>query len=140
MKIADTNVVKVLSDDGIKGIDEKKLRKYENITSVNVDEIRKDLGMGSWAVRLVFNDAFSGVLIQQQPGEGNRHHYHKYADESWVILDGEWEWYIEDKKIKVKKGDFVLAPKGKWHHSKCIGGTGLKYSIGTPDVEHIYSD
>jgi len=141
MKIADTNVVKVLSDDGIKGIDEKKLRKYENITSINVDEIRKDLGMGSWAVRLVFNDIFGGVLIQQQPGEGNRHHYHKYADESWVILDGEWEWYIEDKKIKVKKGDFVLAPKGKWHHNKCIGKeVGLKYSINPPNVEHIYSD
>ena len=142
MKIADTNVVKVLSDDGIKGIDEKKLRKYENITSVNVDEIRKDLGMGSWAVRLVFNDAFSGVLIQQQPGEGNRRHYHKYADENWIILDGEWEWHIENReKKKVKKGDFVLVPKGTWHQIKCVGkGAGLRYAITQPDVEHIYSD
>ena len=142
MKIADTNVVKVLNDDGIKDIDEKKLRKYENITSINVNEIRKDLGMGSWAVRLVFNDIFGGVLIQQQPGEGNRRHYHKYADENWIILDGEWEWYIEGcEKKKVKKGDFVLVPRGTWHQIKCVGkGAGLRYAITQPDVEHIYSD
>ncbi len=142
MKIADTNVVKVLNDDGIKDINEKKLRKYENITSINVDEIRKDLGMGSWAVRLVFNDIFGGVLIQQQPGEGNRRHYHKYADENWIILDGEWEWYIEGcEKKKVKKGDFVLVPRGTWHQIKCVGkGVGLRYAITQPDVEHIYSD
>ena len=142
MAIADTNVVKVLQEDGIKNIDEKKLRKYENITSINVDEIRKDLGMGSWAVRLVFNDIFGGVLIQQQPGEGNRRHYHKYADENWIILDGEWEWYIEGReKKKVKKGDFVLVPKGTWHQIKCVGkGPGLRYAITQPDVEHIYSD
>ena len=142
MKIADTNVVKVLNDDGIKDINEKKLRKYENITSINVDEIRKDLGMGSWAVRLVFNDIFGGVLIQQQPGEGNRRHYHKYADENWIILDGEWEWYIEGcEKKKVKKGDFVLVPRGTWHQIKCVGkGPGLRYAITQPDAEHIYSD
>ena len=142
MKIADTNVVRVLKDDGIKDINEKKLRKYENITSINVDEIRKDLGMGSWAARLVFNDIFGGVLIQQQPGEGNRRHYHKYADENWIILDGEWEWYIEGReKKKVKKGDFVLVPKGTWHQIKCVGkGPGLRYAITQPDVEHIYSD
>ena len=142
MAIADTNVVKVLQEDGIKNIDEKKLRKYENITSINVDEIRKDLGMGSWAARLVFNDIFGGVLIQQQPGEGNRRHYHKYADENWIILDGEWEWYIEGReKKKVKKGDFVLVPKGTWHQIKCVGkGPGLRYAITQPDVEHIYSD
>ena len=142
MAIADTNVVKVLQEDGIKNIDEKKLRKYENTTVIGVDEIRKDLGMGSWAVRLVFNDIFSGVLIQQQPGEGNRRHYHKSSDESWYILDGEWEWFIEgSEKLKVKKGDFILAPKGKWHNSKCVGkATGLKFSISPPNVEHIYSD
>ena len=142
MKISDSNVVKVLKDDGISDIDEKKLRKYENITSINIEELRKDLGMKSWAERLAYNNIFGGVLIQQQPGEGNRKHYHKNADENWVILDGEWEWHIDGmgKKI-VKKGDFVLVPKKTWHQIKCIGNKpGLRYAITQPDVEHIYSD
>ena len=53
------------------------------------------MGSGSWAARLVLNKRFGGVIIQQQPGEGNRLHYHPDADEYWVIMDGEWEWYIE---------------------------------------------
>ena len=120
----------------------KKLRKYENITSINIVDLRKDFGMGSWAVRLVYNKIFGGVLIQQQPGEGNRRHYHQHADENWIILDGEWEWYIEGlEKKRVKKGDFILVPKKTWHQIKCVGNKpGLRYAITQPDVEHIYSD
>ena len=97
--------------------------------------------MGSWAVRIAYNNRFGGVVIQQQPGEGNRKHYHPDADENWIILDGEWEWYIENKKQIVKKGDFVIVPKKTWHQIKCVGSKpGVRYAITKPDVEHIYGD
>ena len=44
-------------------------------------ELREEFGMGSWAVRIAFNNLFGGVIIQQQPGEGNRLHCHPDADE-----------------------------------------------------------
>ena len=44
---------------------------------------------------IAYNELFGGVVIQQHPGEGNRKHFHPDADENWVILDGEWEWWIE---------------------------------------------
>ena len=96
--------------------------------------------MGSWAVRIAYNELFGGVLIQQQPGEGNRKHYHEDADENWVILDGEWEWWIENKGIKkVKKNDIIVVPKGVWHQIKCIGSSpGVRYAITMPDVNHVY--
>jgi len=79
-------------------------------------------------------------MIQQQAGEGNRKHYHPDADENWVILDGEWEWWIEGvgKQI-VKKHDIVVVPVGVPHLIKCLKGPGVRYAITKPDVKHVYA-
>ena len=94
MSVSDSDVKRVLKDDGL---DVEKLsifHKYEN-ESVSLEKLRKKHGLGSWAVRIAYNNRFGGVVIQQQPGEGNRKHYHPDADENWVIMEGEWEWWIE---------------------------------------------
>ena len=136
---SDNDVVKVLNDDGISNINWDMMKRYENIETINLNQIRDDLGMGSWAVRIAYNDAFGGVLIQQQTGEGNRKHYHPNADENWVILDGEWEWWIQGIGTrKVKTNDIVIVPKGILHNIKCVRGPGVRYAITKPDVEHVY--
>ena len=138
--ITNSDVVKVLNDDGIKNIDWNTMRKYENITTISLNEIRNELGMGSWAIRLAYNEIFGGVLIQQQTGEGNRKHYHPDADENWIILDGKWEWWIEKKGTQiVRKNDIVVVPKGVPHLIKCIKGPGVRYAITKPDVNHVYA-
>tara|TARA_B100000886_G_scaffold340519_1_gene310779 strand:+ start:6990 stop:7415 length:426 start_codon:yes stop_codon:yes gene_type:complete len=134
------DVVQVLIDDGVENVDWETMRKYENINTINLEDLRKDLGLGSWAVRIAFNEKFGGVLIQQLPGEGNRKHYHPDADENWVILEGDWEWWIEGIGTqKVSKNDIVVVPKNTWHHIKCVGKSlGVRYAITKPDVGHIY--
>ena len=134
------DVVQVLKDDGIEDVSWGQLRKFENTTSVNLEELREKLGMGSWAARIAFNERFGGVVIQQQPGEGNRKHYHPDADENWVVMEGEWEWWIDGQGTqKVKENDIVVVPKGIRHQIKCIGNSvGVRYAITKPDVEHIY--
>jgi len=136
------DLVQVLQSDGIKNIDWKTINKFENINTIGLSELRNELGMGSWAVRIAYNDIFGGVIIQQQPGEGNRKHYHPDADENWVIMDGEWEWWIEGKGTKnVKKNDIVVVPKNTWHHIKCVGNSvGVRYAITKPDVKHTYEE
>jgi quercetin dioxygenase-like cupin family protein len=136
---SDSNLVSVLQDDGVQ---KSELIKYENCSTVNLSELREDLGMGSWAVRIAYNELFGGVIIQQQPGEGNRKHFHPDADENWVILDGEWEWWIQGIGTRrVKKNDIIVVPKGTWHHIKCVGdSTGVRYAITRPDVNHVYED
>jgi len=135
----DNDLLRVLAEDGVQLTE---LKKYENPSTINLSQIRDDLGMGSWAVRIAYNDLFGGVLIQQQPGEGNRRHYHHNADENWVILDGEWEWWIEGKGTQVvKKHDIVVVPKGVWHQITCVGSApGVRYAITRPDVDHVYED
>ncbi len=137
-EVHDDNVRKVLKDDGVSIISTEE--KYENLSKTSLEEIKSKFGKASWAVRVIYNELFGGVLIQQQPGEGNRLHYHPDADECWVILEGEWEWYIEGegKKI-VTVNDIVVVKKGIKHQIKCIGEkTGIRLAITRPDVNHVY--
>lgn len=108
----DSDVVNVLKNDGVEQVSWEQMRRYENTTSINLEQLREELGMGSWAVRIAFNDRFGGVIIQQQPGEGNRKHYHPDADENWVVMEGEWEWWIDGQGTKrVKENDVIVVPK-----------------------------
>lgn len=137
--VYDSNVVNVLQDDGIPNANWEILDKYQNQSNISLDTLREELGMGSWAVRLAYNELFGGVVIQQHEGEGNRKHMHTEADENWVILDGEWEWWIDGKgSSRVVSGDFVYVPKHTWHQITCVKGPAVRYAITKPDVEHIY--
>lgn len=139
MKKSDSNAKNVFKDDGISEDSLKNFHLYENVSTVNISTLRQSLGMGSWAVRIAYNDRYGGIVIQQQSGEGNRKHYHPDAAENWVILDGEWEWWIENEGTKsIKKNDIVVVPPNTWHHIKCVKGPGIRYAITQPDVEHIY--
>jgi mannose-6-phosphate isomerase-like protein (cupin superfamily) len=135
----DSDVANVLCDDGV---DKVVIGEMENATTTNFDELISDMGTGSWAVRLVYNDRFGGVLIQQQPGEGNRMHYHPDADECWVIVSGLWEWNIEGKGVNVvSKNDMIIVEKGVKHKITCIGTEpGTRFAITAPDVNHVYDE
>ena len=139
---SDSDVKRVLTDDGLDPNTLHIFHKYENNTTTNLEYLRSELGMGSWAIRIAYNNRFGGVIIQQQPGEGNRKHYHPDADENWVIMDGEWEWWIEGQGTKkVQKGDIIVVPQKTWHHIKCVGDKpGVRYAITAPDVNHVYED
>ena len=138
---SETDVVKVLLEDGLVDIDWASMRKYENTLTISLEQLRKEFGMGSWAIRLAYNEDFGGVIIQQQEGEGNRKHYHPDADENWVILDGEWEWWIEGVGTKrVTRNDIIIVPKNVTHLIKCVKGPGVRYAITKPDVNHIHVD
>ena len=135
--IQDTDLIRVMSDDGVGKVD---LKKYENLNTTQLGEIKKEMGDAPWAVRIIYNERFAGVLICQNPGEGNRLHYHPDADECWVIMEGEWEWFIDGMGVRnVHKDDIVLVPKNTKHLIKCIGEKpGIRFAITKPDVDHIY--
>lgn len=137
--VSDDNLISVLKDDGVDNTD---ITKYQNCSTVSLEELRKEFGMGTWAVRIAYNELFGGVVIQQHPGEGNRKHFHPDADENWVILDGEWEWWIEGVGTqRVMRNDIIVVPKNTWHQIKCVGNSvGVRYAITRPDVNHVYKN
>ena len=131
------NLISVMNEDDVHNVE---LKAFQNVNKSSISEIKDIMGNPPWAVRLVYNDRFGGVLICQNPGEGNRLHYHPDADECWVIMEGEWEWFIDGVGVKkVKKDDIVLVPKNTKHLIKCIGEKpGIRFAITKPDVNHIY--
>ena len=102
--IRSSDVNKVLKDDGVMSIDTVN---YQNLNNIDIEDLKIKFGKDkSWAVRLTFNNRFGGVIIKQNPGEGNRLHYHPDSDECWVILEGEYEWQIERKVQRVCDTNF----------------------------------
>ncbi len=139
---SDDDVDKVLKEDGIKYSKLEPGHEYENLTKINIETIEKELGFfDSWAARVIYNSRFGGVIIKQNPGEGNRLHYHPDADECWVILEGQYKWKIDGKEQKVSVGDIVVVKEKTWHQITVIGDKpAARLAITKPDVEHIYED
>lgn len=138
-EIHDDDVLNVLEKDGVPKV---VLSDYENKSNTNLEDVISEMGDAPWAVRLVYNEVFGGVLISQNPGEGNRLHYHHNADECWVIMKGEWEWFIEGQGTKrVSKDDIVVVQKGVPHKITCVGNEpGIRFAITRPDVDHVYAE
>ena len=139
MEIPDSDLESVLNKDGV---NEVIIDDLENLSTTNVDELRQRMGLGSWAARLVYNERFGGVIIQQQPGQGNRLHFHPDADECWVILAGKWEWFIDGEGTRiVSVNDIVVVRQGVKHKITCVGDEpGIRFAITAPDVDHVYAD
>ena len=136
--IQDNDVSSVLKQDGV---DKTFIgEEYENLSLTRLEEIKGKMGEPPWAVRIVYNKRFGGVLICQNPGEGNRLHYHPDADECWFIVSGEWEWFIDGVGTKnVKEKDIIVVPKKTIHQITCKGTIpGVRFAITVPDVNHVY--
>ena len=132
-----SDVHAVLAGDGITKTD---MHGSINQTLARLEEVKQRMGAGPWSVRIVYNESLSGVLICQEPGQGNRWHYHPDSDEWWVLLEGEMEWEIEDVgKVHAGPGDIVFCPRRRKHVMRCIGSRpSIRLSISSPDVPHIY--
>tara|TARA_B100002019_G_C21257925_1_gene595007 strand:- start:262 stop:687 length:426 start_codon:yes stop_codon:yes gene_type:complete len=139
---SDDNVEQVLKDDGIKFSILEPGHDYENLTSNSIYKIESELNFDdSWAARVIYNSRFAGVIIKQNPGEGNRLHYHPDADECWVILEGTYIWSIDGVQQEVSVGDIVVVKEKTWHQITVIGDKpAARLAITKPDVEHIYED
>ena len=108
---------------------------------VNIEEILNNAPEPSWSHRVVDSDSNSATLICQNPGEGNREHWHPDWNEWWFIIKGEWEFDIEGVTKIVKKGDFVFIEKGKIHKITATGDIpAIRLAVSRADVEHVYND
>jgi len=59
----------------------------------------------------------------------SKEHYHDY-DEYFVVVEGRYILIINNKKIKLKKGDEYYIPKGIKHSGEFIKGTRTIHVFG----------
>jgi len=133
----EASVPEILEKDGVKNND----LFSANEEVVNLQDILINAPSPSWSRRVVDSDSNSATLICQNPGEGNRRHYHPDWNEWWYIIDGEWEWEIEGRKVIVKKDDIVFIEKGRVHKIKAVGTKpAIRWAVSRGDVDHVYPE
>jgi len=133
----DADLTSVLKDDGILKTDTDG---SINQTISRLSEIKQKMGEPPWSVRIVYNEYISAVLIAQNPGEGNRWHYHDDCDEFWIMLEGSLKWTIEGKgEIVAEETDVVYVPRNTKHKMTTVGNKpSIRLSIAVPDVKHFF--
>ena len=135
-QVYDADRLRVLLDGGV-----HNNTMYEfNQELVSIAEIRsRNPKNECWSHTIINSKSNSATLIAQMPGEGNRMHYHSDWDEWWHIIDGEWEWFIEGKTVRVKKGDIVFIERNKVHKITAVGNKqAIRLAVSREDVDHIY--
>lgn len=71
----------------------------------------------------------SVVESHDRPGGGPPPHIHHHEDETFQILEGEYEFNVAGKTLAAKTGDTIFAPRGLPHTYRCTGKTGGKLSV-----------
>jgi mannose-6-phosphate isomerase-like protein (cupin superfamily) len=67
------------------------------------------------------NGVLSVCESHDVPGGGPPPHIHHREDETFQILEGEYEWTVGDKKFVAKKGGTIFAPRGVAHTYRYVG-------------------
>ena len=63
------------------------------------------------------------------PGGGPPRHVHSREDEAFSILEGEFEFYIDNETIPASPGSFLIAPRGVPHTFKNVGNAPGKFLV-----------
>ena len=132
------DVPTILEKDGVE--ESEYSRENQTITKVRkiIQERRSN---PSWMMRVVNTNSNSCCLISQQPGEGNRRHFHPSWNEWWYIVEGEWDFEIEGKVIRVVKDDIVFIPQNTWHKITAAGNKpAVRLAVSREDVKHGYAE
>jgi quercetin dioxygenase-like cupin family protein len=59
------------------------------------------------------------------PGQSTQRHYHRLAEEIYLILDGGGTMEVDEEATEVGPGDAILIPVGAWHEL-LAGGDGAR--------------
>jgi quercetin dioxygenase-like cupin family protein len=63
----------------------------------------------------------SAVETQDLPGSGPPPHVHACEDETFQVLEGDYEFLIAGKTIAAPAGTTAFAPRGVPHTYRCVG-------------------
>jgi quercetin dioxygenase-like cupin family protein len=126
----------LINRDGVAVFKDQEL----NVSKINIEDIKKRMGKAPWLHFLFYTATDQTALICQAPGEGARNHCHVTHDEWWVVLQGQFEWRLENgEKLVGNQGDVMFLPRGVVHNIVCTSETdGIRLACGARDMEHVY--
>ena len=87
--------------------------------------------------------AYALFEVTMQPGGGVLPHVQHREDESFYVLEGEYEFLVEGRTIRTGAGSLIYLPKGTLHAHKNVGeGVGRLLITQTPGglYEHFFEE
>ena len=42
-------------------------------------------------------------------------HHHDHEDEMFLVVDGEFDMHLEDRVVRISKGEYIIIPRGVEH-------------------------
>jgi mannose-6-phosphate isomerase-like protein (cupin superfamily) len=87
--------------------------------------------------------AYSLFEVATQPGTGPPPHIHHREDESFYVLEGDYEFLVEGRTLRVGAASLLYVPKGTLHSHKNVGeGVGRMLVSQTPGglYEHFFEE
>jgi mannose-6-phosphate isomerase-like protein (cupin superfamily) len=114
---------------------------WPNVLHTRIADVVEKMGPPPWSARLIQDERNLVTLIANQPGTGNRPHWHKDFDEWWIVLAGQLQWELTGGVvIQAAKDDIVWVPRGTVHHIKNVGDENtLRLAIAMPPAIHYAS-
>ncbi len=138
-EVTETEVESILTRDGVT----RNMLNNVNHLKQHIPEIIKAAGNAPWSWRLVNTPTGSATLICQNPGEGNREHYHPDISEWWYIIEGIYEFKVDGKAFYAEAGDFIFVEKGKRHlitAAKFGLVPAIRLAVSVDGAKHVYLD
>jgi len=85
---------------------------------------------------------FSVIEEETPPNGGPPLHNHSREDETFYIMEGEFEFRVGGKAVRPQPGSYVLAPRGIPHTFKNVGQqTGrMMVTISPPGFERFFEE
>lgn len=111
------------------------------LNTINLEQIKREMGPPPWARRVVLSDHVCGTVICQTAAAANDSHVHDY-DEWWLVLAGEIHWQIEGRAepVRAKAGDFIYVPALTFHHIFPQGDTpSIRLAMSMPGHGHLHT-
>jgi mannose-6-phosphate isomerase-like protein (cupin superfamily) len=81
--------------------------------------------------------AYSLFEVESRPGDGPPPHVQHWEDESFWVLEGEYEFVVEGRTMKTGSGSLLYVPRGNLHAHRNVGeGVGRMLVNQTPGGLH----
>ncbi len=81
--------------------------------------------------------AYSLFEVVTRPGSGPTPHVQHWEDESFYVLEGEYEFLVEGRTVRAGAGALLYVPRGNLHAHKYLGeGVGRMLVSQTPGGLH----
>ena len=113
---------------------------WPNMLHTRISDVVARQGPPPWSARILQDERNLVTLIANQPGTGNRPHWHRDFDEWWIVLAGTLRWELTGGTVvEARKDDIVWVPRGTVHHISNVGDElSLRLAIAMPPANHIY--